>query len=723
MNDSLGGQAIGSGKRRFSLLGDDQLKMAMIQRILFCLVSMVFFMNSMGWADQSTRGLSDTMLMFVGEDLEVLTLASRREEQAWDAPAIVSVVTRNQIVTNRFLTMNEALSTLPGFYMEKNEAGTQPYLRGLANSVLFLYDTIPTGSDASKTLHQLDGNLSLTSVKRIEVIRGAGSVLWGADAFCGIVNCVPLSGEDVNGVETGILWGPQEEAAGFYVNSGFKKRDLDLFLSVSGREEQEDTPDANIVSLWGDGEMPKAPSDRFGRLPIDSSQFLEVTGSVDYGRMFRLSGRVSDSCQPYILTDPGETYRWIEQTRMNTGHVRIETRKLMFGKSAIRLSGALSWLRPQFKIINQTFRQKEETTFAELIYDRAFFSETGIFTAGISYRAKQVENAPAWESYLPDFLSAENTEQLPQIAKGDYKAHLWSLFSQYHQKMGDVDVFAGLRHDNHDIYEDHSSFSSGLLWKPMPEWMLKVLYGTAYRTPFSFHVLDSPSFSGSLYQEGEKPELEKIGSMSLQIAYKPHSKMKFSLCGFRNQISNHIVADRYAGLSLPGSTDIEGLEAEANVSFASWVDLASNLTVLSEKKDEEITYNLEEGVIYIRPDGTLEKLDDVMISHANIIGPDLLSNVMLRFNWTERFSCSLIANYIASRKVLVLQADKKRWDSESLSGNWLVHANFILKQLFWDVDLNVHFRNLMDTDYQNPGIYSSMDGEPFTMELMLIKKW
>ena len=704
------------------LLGDDQLKMAMIRRVLFCLVLMVFLSITIGWAAQSTSGLSDTMLMFVGEDLEVLTLASRREERAWDAPAIVSVVTRNQILTNRFLTMNEALSTLPGFYMEKNEAGTQPYLRGLANSVLFLYDTIPTGSDASKTLHQLDGNLSLTSVKRIEVIRGAGSVLWGADAFCGIVNCVPLAGEDVNGVETGILWGPQEEAAGFYVNSGFKKRDLDLFLSISGREEKEDTPDANIVTLWGD-EGPKAPSERFGTLPIDSSQFLEVTGSVDYGRIVRLSGRVSDSCQPYMLTDPGETYRWIEQTRMNTGHVRIETRKLMFGKSAIRLSGALSWLRPQFKIINKTYRQKEETSFAEIIYDRAFFSETGIFTAGIYYRTKQVENAPASESYLPDYLSEKNTNLLPDITEGDYKAHLWSLFSQYHQKIGDVDVFAGLRHDNHDIYEDHSSFSSGILWKPMPAWMLKVLYGTAYRTPFSFHVLDSPSFSGSLYEEGEKPDLEKIGNMSLQIAYKPHSKMKFSLCGFRNQISNHIVADRYAGLSLPGSTDIEGIEAEATVSLADWVDLSSNLTVLSEVEDGEITYNLEEGVIYIRPDGTLEKLDDVMISHANIIGPDLLANVMLHFSWTERFSWSLIGNYTSSRKILVLQADKNRWDRETLSGHWGIHANLIVKRVLWGVDLNVHVRNLLDTDYRSPGIYSSIDGEPFTMELMLIKKW
>ena len=40
---------------------------------------------------------NDTELMFVGEDIEVLSIASRREESAWQAPAVARVITRKDL--------------------------------------------------------------------------------------------------------------------------------------------------------------------------------------------------------------------------------------------------------------------------------------------------------------------------------------------------------------------------------------------------------------------------------------------------------------------------------------------------------------------------------------------------------------------------------------------------------------------------------------------------
>jgi outer membrane receptor for ferrienterochelin and colicin len=133
----------------------------------------------------------DTSLIFVGEDLSVLTIASRRAEPAKQAPAVAQVITEEDLERKGVRTLGEALSMLPGFYMSSKEWGTQPYLRGVSNSILFLYDSVPLTSDNTKTVNPLDEELSLGPIERIEVIRGPGSVLWGPDAFAGIVNIVP----------------------------------------------------------------------------------------------------------------------------------------------------------------------------------------------------------------------------------------------------------------------------------------------------------------------------------------------------------------------------------------------------------------------------------------------------------------------------------------------------------------------------------------------------
>jgi hypothetical protein len=49
-------------------------------------------------ADEETPPVREkTMLMFVGEEIEVLSIASRREESAWQAPAIARVLTQKEL--------------------------------------------------------------------------------------------------------------------------------------------------------------------------------------------------------------------------------------------------------------------------------------------------------------------------------------------------------------------------------------------------------------------------------------------------------------------------------------------------------------------------------------------------------------------------------------------------------------------------------------------------
>src|SRR4030042_1466072 len=75
---------------------------------------------------------SDTMLMFVGEELYTISAASRREESIRKAPAAVTVLGRKEL--KRYRTLAEALKAVPGFYLDHTGRKEEIYLRGVADS-------------------------------------------------------------------------------------------------------------------------------------------------------------------------------------------------------------------------------------------------------------------------------------------------------------------------------------------------------------------------------------------------------------------------------------------------------------------------------------------------------------------------------------------------------------------------------------------------------------
>ncbi|TFG93284.1 MAG: outer membrane cobalamin receptor protein, partial [Syntrophobacterales bacterium] len=407
------------------------------------------------WATEpvAIASRNDTLLMFVGEDLNVLSIASRRQESAWQAPAVARVVTRKELRERGTHTLSQVLEAEPGFYMAKKEWGTKPYLRGIPESVLFLYDTVPLGSDISKFLHPLDRELSLAPVKRIEIIRGPGSVLWGPDAFAGIVNVVPMTGKDLNGTEAGASYSNPGDQRGFFLNLGHDAGPWNAFMSVSGREGTEDNDVCNLVRFWGDGTAPPvAPEDRYGMEEPGTSRYIEASGNLSLGDWFTLSGMVSDYKRPYAMSavaGTGEAFTWRESRSAPFGFIKVEAKKDLDRSSALRFTGSYSWINPEYETIDITFKQREKTTYGEIIYDRSFLAGRSLFTGGASYRKKDIHDAPIWDSYLPDYLGSGNETFLPRISQEDYSTSLVSAFCQYNHKIGNIDLLLGLRNDDH----------------------------------------------------------------------------------------------------------------------------------------------------------------------------------------------------------------------------------------------------------------------------------
>ncbi len=647
----------------------------------------------------------DTLLLFVGEDLEVLSIASKRQESAWQAPAVAEVLTREDLETRGARTLADALDTVPGFYMAQKEWGTQPYLRGIPDSVLFLYDTVPLGSDVSKFLHPLDRELSLAPVKRVEIIRGPGSVLWGPDAFAGIVNVVPMTGKDFEGVETGVSYEGPGNQTGVYLNMGHDEGPWDAFLSISGWMGTEDDKSCNVVRFWGEGTRPVPPDSRFGETDTGESHYFEASGRLQFRDWLSVSFLLSDYERPYAMSTPDKRYTWKESRSAPFGFVKIEARKELDPGSTLRFEGLFSTLRPEYEIIDKTLEQKENVIYGELVYDRSLFSGKGLFTAGLSYREKSIDDAPIWDSYFPDYLDPSNLFFLPRVTEEDYRTRLLSLFGQYTHKVGNFDFLLGLRGDRHDEYADHLSFNTGVVWSVSSQWAWKLLYGTAYRTPYARQLLD-----------GEEPDLEKIETVSTQVSWKPSKRFGMSVCGFYSRIDNHLMEDPYAGLSNPNHQEMLGLEVEGRYSPIDSIDLTGNVTLVNNKGPDE-TYHYND---YTYWDGEKWVKHYVDIQYPYNKGPHTMVNLMGTWKPLDWIRTSLRLRYFSSRDLIYPRVQT----FESSSDVWLIDANARFKDIFHKgLELDLSVRNLADRKYETPGTYSTIEGNPITAIVTLRYRW
>ncbi len=351
---------------------------------------------------------SDTMLMFVGEELEVLSIASRRQEAAWSAPAVARVITRKDIDDKNSRTIAESLQGTPGFYINQTEKGSNVYLRGIPDSALFLFDTVPLGSGVVKSEKLIDFETSLASVKRIEVIQGAGSVLWGSDAFAGVINVVPKTGKDLQGIETGVISDTENYPGEAFLNHGMSFSDWSTFVSVAGRKNQNHDDSFNVIRFWHDGNSPEPLETRFGLGYPDDSHYVTVYGNAAYQNWLTFSMRFSDSSHAYTVSDWDQIYSWEEKNASQAQMYKIEMFRNLDPDSDIRFTGYHTRLLNEQTFIGRAFEREESSLFGEIVYDRSLFVSHGLLTLGASWRRDRYDRIPVWGSFFPDLLQPAN---------------------------------------------------------------------------------------------------------------------------------------------------------------------------------------------------------------------------------------------------------------------------------------------------------------------------
>ncbi len=149
-------------------------------------------------ADSSDYGDSDTV--YIGESV---ISASGYEQDIKDAPASISIIRKEEIMTRPIRDLGDAVQDVPGVSVEMQKTGGNTIsMRGLGSAyTLILIDgkrqNVAQGFSTNGFGEALNANIPpLSMIERIEVIRGPASTIYGSDAMGGVINIITKKHSD-----------------------------------------------------------------------------------------------------------------------------------------------------------------------------------------------------------------------------------------------------------------------------------------------------------------------------------------------------------------------------------------------------------------------------------------------------------------------------------------------------------------------------------------------
>ena len=148
------------------------------------------------------------------EELGQLTVVSvsKKEQRTQEVASAVFVITQDDIRRSGVNTIPDALALAPGLDVVKINASRWAIgVRGLggrfANKLLVLMDGRTLYSPSYSGVYWEVQDTNLNDIERIEIIRGPGGTIWGANAVNGVINIITKNSKDTTGVEANLAVG------------------------------------------------------------------------------------------------------------------------------------------------------------------------------------------------------------------------------------------------------------------------------------------------------------------------------------------------------------------------------------------------------------------------------------------------------------------------------------------------------------------------------------
>lgn len=160
-------------------------------------------------SDADLDASSETDLTQFYGDEEMVRIATGTAKPVRLAPSVTSVITAREIKAMGWRTLDQALESVPGLHIAPsslNRLNSIISMRGIhtgENSQLMMLINGMAINDLQNGGRPPRFTMPIENISRIEIIRGPGSAVFGADAFAGVINIITKGASELNGMQTG----------------------------------------------------------------------------------------------------------------------------------------------------------------------------------------------------------------------------------------------------------------------------------------------------------------------------------------------------------------------------------------------------------------------------------------------------------------------------------------------------------------------------------------
>ena len=190
-----------------------------------------------------------------------VTTASKEPEQIWRTPAAIYVITQNDIRRSGATSIAEVLRLAPGLEVARTDSdhwavGVRGFVGQFSKSLLVLVDGRSVYSPLFAGVYWQVQDTLLEDIERIEVIRGPGGTIWGANAVNGVIDIITKSTKDTHGMLASLGGGNVDQGIGEVRMGGTNGKGLDYRVYGKGFiRGPEFHPDGSNFDHWKTGQL------------------------------------------------------------------------------------------------------------------------------------------------------------------------------------------------------------------------------------------------------------------------------------------------------------------------------------------------------------------------------------------------------------------------------------------------------------------------------------
>ncbi|MFH1581855.1 MAG: TonB-dependent receptor, partial [Pseudomonadota bacterium] len=449
--------------------------------------------------------------IFAQEEVDVITLeetvvtASRIEELLKYSPDSVTSVTGEEIQKKGKQTVIDVLRDVPGVFIKQNGSpggSSSIYTRGTNNAhTLIMIDGVRVGDPMSTDGKMSIADLSTDNIERIEIVRGAQSVLYGSDAIGGVINIITKKGKGK----------PK-----FYLSSeGGSFETFREKIGVSGSNDKINY--AASVSRLDMKRVSRADED-IGNTERDYYHDTNISARVD-GRISEtvrigFSARHSESSMDY--DDTGVDADKVQDTDITSVSTNFDQDILDWWQHVIKFG--ITETKREYTKDNGVFNGTYKGTIKLASWQHNFFiGDMDTITAGFDYQEEDGDNQGTSSNITNKSVNTKSF--FIQNKLTPFKGFSFTL---------------GARHDDHQTFGGEDTYKGALAYLyEKTGTKVRGSYGTGFRAPSLYQLYSS---YGDVNLKPEESKSYDAG-IDQELFDK---KILLSVTYFHNEIDNLI---------------------------------------------------------------------------------------------------------------------------------------------------------------------------------------